>query len=132
MKLKDIADMKEYLENRCYCPGEIYDMTGLFYQVFSAETECRLLCEGERGAVHGKFVIAKAKDEWNPQIIYIEITDNKVDDCVRIDATDHNITQVIHFLQCGIEKMSFDEFPSTETQKSLDEVFKYADAIMMN
>ena len=132
MKLKDIADMEDYLEKRCYCPGEIYDMTGLFYQVFSAETECKILCEGERGAIHGKFVIAKPKDEYAPQIIYIEITDNKVDDCIRIDATDNNITQVIHFIQGGIEKMSFDEFPETETQKSLDEVFKYSDAIMMS
>ena len=24
MKLKDVADMEDYLENRCYCPGEIY------------------------------------------------------------------------------------------------------------
>lgn len=30
MKLKDIADMKDYLETRCYCPYEIYDMTGFF------------------------------------------------------------------------------------------------------
>ena len=30
MKLKDIADMNDYLENRCYCPYEIYDMTGFF------------------------------------------------------------------------------------------------------
>lgn len=28
MKLKDIADMKDYLETRCYCPYEIYDTSG--------------------------------------------------------------------------------------------------------
>jgi len=132
MKLKDIADMKEYLENRCYCPGEIYDMTGFFYQVFSPETECKMLCEGNRGAVHGKFVLAKAKDEFNAQIIYIEITDGMVDGCLRIDATPNNMEQVIGFLEGAVEKMSFDEFPESHTEKSLEEVFKIADAILVN
>lgn len=31
-KLSDIADMDDYLENRCYCPYEIYDMSGLWYK----------------------------------------------------------------------------------------------------
>jgi hypothetical protein len=35
MKLKDIADMEDYLENRCYCPYEIYDMTGFFLTVLN-------------------------------------------------------------------------------------------------
>lgn len=40
MQLQDIADMKDYLENRCYCPYEIYDITGFFFQIFKPETEC--------------------------------------------------------------------------------------------
>ena len=47
MKLKDIADMEDYLENRCYCPYEIYDMTGFFFNCFEPEVECELLAEGE-------------------------------------------------------------------------------------
>lgn len=27
MQLKDIADMETYLTERCYCPGEIYDIS---------------------------------------------------------------------------------------------------------
>ena len=53
MKLKDIADMNDYLENRCYCPYEIYDMTGFFYELFYPETECTVLVSGSRGAIHG-------------------------------------------------------------------------------
>ena len=59
MKLKDIADMKEYLENRCYCPYEIYDLTGFFFNCFEPDVECELLAEGERGGIHGSFVLAK-------------------------------------------------------------------------
>ena len=106
--------------------------SGLLFQKYGLISTFSKKKSGFVSSFHGKFVIAKAKDEWNPQIIYIEITDNRVDDCIRIDATDHNITQVIHFLQGGIEKMTFDEFPETETSKSLAEVFKYADAIMFN
>ena len=61
MKLKDIADMNDYLENRCYCPYEIYDMTGFFYELFYPETECTVLVSGSRGSVHGIFVIAKSE-----------------------------------------------------------------------
>ena len=130
-KLGDIADMKEYLEDRCYMPGEIYDITGFFYQVFEPDTECRFLCAGERGAVHGMFVIAKESPKALEQIIYIETTDDKVDDCVRIDATYNNIEQVLKFMKGEIEKMSLDEFEKGATAKSLEEVFGIANIIMM-
>lgn len=131
MTLSDIADMTEYLENRCYCPYEIYDMSGFFYQIFEPETECRCLIEGERGNVHGTFVIAKTDSTALAQIIYIETTGNKVDDCVRIDATENNIDQVLKFMNGEIEKMTFDEFEKGATAKSLEEIFKVADAIMV-
>lgn len=132
MKLKDIADMEQYLDERCYCPGEIYDMTGIFYQVFSPDTECKYLCRGDRDTLHGEFVIAQADDEKHPQIIYIEITDGKVSDCTRLDATEHNIEQIIKHRKGLIDKMSFDEFSDTKTAESLQTVFKYADAIMVS
>ena len=87
MKLQDIADMKEYLENRCYCPYEIYDMTGFFFQLFKPETECVVFAEGERGAIHGTFVFAEDDSRSKLQIIYIEHTNNVVDCCIRLDAT---------------------------------------------
>ena len=33
MKLKDIADMNDYLENRCYCPYE-YLVQGVLFMEF--------------------------------------------------------------------------------------------------
>lgn len=130
-KLSDIADMKEYLENRCYMPGEIYDISGFFYQVFKPDTECRLLCAGERAAFHGVFVIAKESPEALEQIIYIEITDNKVDDCMWLNATNNNIEQVLKFMNGETEKILVDGFKIGTTARSLDEIFKAVDAIMM-
>jgi len=131
MKLKDIADMKDYLENRCYCPYEIYDMTGFFFQCFKPDVECEILAEGERGAIHGTFVIAKpsAFGDGKAQIIYIEHEADVVLSCVRMDATENNKKQILAFLDGDIEKMHIDEYADTKTDEALREVFSIADAI---
>ena len=131
MTLSDIADMDDYLENRCYCPYEIYDMSGFFFQIFKPETECKCLIVGERGDIHGAFVIAKTNHDALEQIIYIEITGNNVDSCVRFDATANNIDQVLKFMNGKIDKMTLDEFKKGRTAKSLEEIFEVADAIMV-
>ena len=131
MKLQDIVDMKDYLENRCYCPYEIYDMTGFFFQLFKPETDCVVFVEGERGAIHGTFVFAKEDVNSKMQIIYIEHENNVVNDCVRLDATKNNVDQILKFMSGEIEKMSFDEYKDTNTAESLEEIFSLADAIMI-
>lgn len=132
MKLQDIADMKDYLENRCYCPYEIYDMSGFFFQLFKPDTECVVFAEGERGVIHGTFVFAKEDDSRSKlQIIYIEHTNNVVDSCIRFDATKNNVEQILKFMRGEIDKMSFDEYDDTKTEESLNEIFSLADAIMM-
>ena len=136
MKLQEIADMNDYLEDRCYCPYEIYDMTGFFYELFYPETECTFLISGSMGKIHGTFVIAKPEKtgDYKPreQIIYIEITDNMVDDCVRIDNTQNNREQIEKFMNGEIDKMSFDEFDDGSTANALDEVLSVADAICVS
>jgi len=136
MKLKDIADMTDYLENRCYCPHEIYDMTGFFYELFYPDDECTLLISGSMGAIHGAFVIAKPKKtggyEPREQIVYIEITDNKVDSCVRLDNTQNNREQIEKFMNGHIDKMSFDEYEDTKTKESLENLMSVADAICIS
>ena len=131
MKLKDIADMKEYLEERCYCPYEIYDLSGIFFEWFKPDTECKYIIGGVRNNIHGDFVIAQSSDTSNPQIIYIEHTDNKVDSCVRFDATEHNIKEVIDYISGQKDFFSFDEFEPGNINKSLSEVFKIADMVMI-
>jgi hypothetical protein len=131
MTLSDIADMDDYLENRCYCPYEIYDMSGFFFQIFKPETECKHLIAGERGAIHGVFVIAKTNPYALEQIIYIEITGNNVDSCIMFDATANNIDKVLKFMNGKIDKMTLDEFEKGATAKSLEEISRVADAIMV-
>ena len=131
MQLKDIADMTDYLENRCYCPYEIYDMTGFFFELFYPDTECKLLFSGSRGAIHGVFVTVTS--EYNrEEIIYIEITDDKVDSCIRLDNTENNREQIEKFMNGQIDKMSIDEYESTKTKESLENIMLVADAVCIS
>ena len=130
MRLKDIADMEDYLENRCYCPHEIYDISGFFFNCFSPDVECELLAEGERDSIHGTFVLAKSSQS-NEQIIYIEHKDGYVESCIRFDATENNKEQILLFLSGDIERMALDEYSDTKTEESLEEIFEIADAICM-
>ena len=131
MQLKDIADMTDYLENRCYCPYEIYDMTGFFFELFYPDTECKLLFSGSRGAIHGVFVTVIS--EYNrEEIIYIEITDDKVDSCIRLDNTENNREQIEMFMNGQIDKMSIDEYESTKTKESLENIMSVADAVCIS
>ena len=133
MKLKDIADMDDYLENRCYCPYEIYDLSGFFFDCFKPDVECDLLIEGERGEIHGTFVLCKPSqfNEDSLQIVYIQHRNGVVESCIRLDATENNKTQIIQFLNGDIEKMHLDEYSTTKTKESLNEIMEIADAIMI-
>lgn len=135
MKLKDIADMEDYLENRCYCPHEIYDMTGIFYELFFPETECTLLISGSKGGINGVFVIAKPDmTGYNPkeQIIYIDIINDRVNECVRLDNTQNNREQIQKFMNGEIDMMSFDEYDVGNTQKNIEEITSVTDAICVS
>lgn len=35
-------DVKRYLDHDCYCPGEIYDFTGIWAMVYKADENARL------------------------------------------------------------------------------------------
>ena len=133
MRLEDIADMKDYLETRCYNPHEIYDLSGFFYNHFYPDTECEILVSGDRGAIHGTFVVANSEPIGNikseEQIIYIEITEGKVMSCVRIDNTQNNREQIQKFMNGEIEKMSIDEYEDGATQRALEELFGIADMV---
>lgn len=134
MKLKDIADMETYLKERCYCEGEIYDLTGFFFNIFSPDTPCELLAEANGDVLHGTFVICKSArfNEDVEQILYIEHTDGYVESCVRFDATENNREQVLKYLNGEIDELDLDEFEETNTMGNLEQIVELADAISLN
>ena len=127
MKLKDIADMEDYLNDRCYCPYEIYDLSGFFFENFLPDTECELLSLRDEDA----FVVVTNK-YGKQEIIFIYLTDGKVDDCVRFDNTENNRKQVSDYVSGAIDMMHIDEYPETKTQESVEELLHGTDFVCVS
>ena len=126
MRLGDIPDMERYLEEDCYCPGEVYDLTGFFCRVYHADDECTLLYSGEKGAIHGLFV------QVDNQVLYVETNADKVLSCVRYDATEHNVDVMRRWLRGEEVELNFDEFKPGTTEKQLYDILDVANAIMIH
>ena len=84
-------DMKRYLEEDCYCPGEIYGLSGLGYQIYTIDTKCQLILQNDRRTA----VIARTSNSSDPQVIVFWHDDldspQKIIEARRIDATINNV-----------------------------------------
>lgn len=135
MKLKDILDMEEYLENRCYCPGEIYSGDGFFFQIFKSDSDCKII--GERNDDKYNFIaVISTPSGENQKAQILIIWRNKeltmIEDAIRYDATENNIKLVKEIIAGKKDKGDFDEYEKGSTAKALKEVFSIADAIMID
>ena len=134
MLLRELhPDMERYLEDDCYCPGEIYDVSGFFFQIFKGEEECKYVGEGP------------SKNEERPSIIkcvicrnqllnfWIDTAQQKVYNAERYDATENNIQfSKDWFSGQDMEGRGIDEFKKGSTVESLQHVLQYADAIIVS
>lgn len=131
------ADLERYLREDCYCPGEIYEPNGFFFQVFDANEPCRLL--GRAIGDHNKY--------WNKGYdgIYVicrksllEFTvktdSDTVVDSVKMDATPNNVQIFQAIIQTGKapKEAKLDTFKSGDTEEALKEVMRMADAIIVS
>ena len=127
MQLKDIANMEEYLENDCYCPGEIYDSSGFFFLIFTAEDNCKLLIKGSYKGEDVTAVICKN------QILCFWIENNKkITDAVRYDATENNVSEIVLVLSGKKTTMKVDEFEKGKTEADLNKLMSIADAVIID
>jgi hypothetical protein len=136
-KLKDILDMEDYLKKRCYCPGEIYSSDGFFFQIFSAETECKYLGEKlEDNKVNDFIAVISISEHKNakPQILvfYRDNKHTKIEDAVRFDATENNIKLILKIIEGKIHEGCFDEFEEGSVVESLNRIMEVAAAIMIS
>jgi len=123
MKLKEILDMETYLNERCYCRGEIYDAGGFFYQLFSPDDECKQIADWKA------FTAVIVKD----QIIVIWKTkDQKVADTTRYDATKNNIEVVVAIAAGEEPDAALDTFDGHDPNRELQEILDMADAVIIS
>lgn len=131
MVLRDVHnDMERYLEYDCYCPGEIYDTSGFFFQVFKPEDECK---EISRGADYRNTKDTVITVVCKDQLINFWVREDKITGAERYDATKNNI-RIMPLAIAG--KLSpedkLDEFKPGETAKSLNEILSMVDAVLMS
>ncbi len=139
MKIKDILDMETYLAERCHCPNEIYESNGFIYQLFYADSECKLLEKNEDYyAIIAKPEHCEEKDKAQLIIIYKAKEEGKVADTVRCDATKNNIT-IFKKILSGVkvstlkeQDCKLNEYVKDSTEKALSKVFEMADAIIID
>ena len=136
-QLKDILDMEYYLQNECYCPGEIYSFDGFFYQIFDKEDECEYIGEVGKECVLTNFdysliaVVCQQADK-KPKLLMICHKDNKIGDIVRVDATENNIKLIKEIIKNNKSNLKWNEYEEGSTAKALKEVMSIADAIMID
>ena len=125
-------DMKRYLAEDCYCPGEIYDISGFFYQIFKPEDECIVIEKSD-----AKTAILADLDSKKPQAIMIWHDDdeqpNKIIATQRVDGTENNIGILRTIVQGGKpDGRKVDEFRPGEAAKSLDKILSVSNAIIVD
>lgn len=126
------SDMKRYLAKDCYCPGEIYDISGFFYQIFKPEDQCIIIEKSD-----AKTAILADLDSEKPQAIMIWHDDDEQPDTIiaaqRVDGTENNIGILRTIVQGGkYGGRELDEFHPGDTAKSLDKVLSISDAIIVD
>lgn len=133
MKIRDVhPDMERYLHEDCYCPYEVYDPTGFFFDLFYPDYDCLPVKQANDVSI----VIAHGfhdKDKKRPQCLYVQYEDGKVLDVTRVDATDNNIDLLKHFADGEpCEGRMLDEFVKGSTAKSLSEMLSWCDAVIID
>lgn len=135
------ADMARYLAEDCYCPGEIYDITGFFCQIYKPETTCIVIAtNGERTAVVAKpwnFKKGGYSEEDKLQaLIFWHDDDEKPGRIIgaqRVDATENNI-EVLRKVVDGDKPdgTKLDEFEEGSTAESLREIMEICDLVLVD
>ena len=133
-------DMARYLREDCYCPGEIYDVSGFFFQVYKPESSCIVIAaNAERTAVVAKpwnFRNGCDDREAKPQaIIFWHDGEEQclIIDAQRVDATENNIGILKTIVEGGDpDGRKLDEFDKGSTAKSLRELMGLCDLVLVD
>lgn len=110
VRFGSIHDMKDYLAERCYCPGEIYGLDGFGYVIYKADEQVSPVgpvVETADGNIAECYHSADRQE-----LVHVLVgADGKVLDALRFDATPNNIRE------CASGKppkdMELDSFPMT-------------------
>ena len=132
-RLGDIEDMERFLAEDCYCPGEIYDISGFFFQIFKADDECALIAESE--GMTAVVATSSMLDNLKPQAIMFWHDDDdrpgRIIAAQRIDATENNIDILRTIVHGGKpDGRKIDEFKPGSRAKALNNVLSISNLVI--
>lgn len=136
MKFKDVhEDMERYLQEDCYCPGEIYGLDGFFFQVFTVDDECRLIERSEDRTAVVAMTHGGGEELSKPQAIMFwhDEGDGRIVDAQRVDATENNVG-ILRSIVRGEEPdgREIGEFEPGDTARQLRKVLSMCDMVMVD
>lgn len=136
MRLGDVhEDMERFLREDCYCPGEIYDLSGFFYRVYEVSDECRLIERSEDRTAIVATTVRGGEEDPSPQAIMFwhDEGDGRIIDAQRVDATENNVG-ILRSIVRGEEPdgCEIDEFEPGDTARQLRKVLSMCDAVMVD
>lgn len=132
MILKDVhKDVERYLAEDCYCPNEVYSVDGFFYQLVFADASCVVIGTFLSNGGQVTLVIT-ASGEKHDHLILLNIwhTSERVTSMERYEYSEHNLDQILRYFKGEISKVRLSE--EEELEKSVSDMLKHADAIMIS
>lgn len=136
MKFGEVhEDMGRFLQEDCYCPGEIYGVDGFFFQVFTVNDECRLIERSEDMTAVIATTNRGGQELPKPQaiIFWHDEGDGRIIDAQRVDATENNVEILRTIVQGGKpDGRKIDEFEPGSLEKQVKKVLDLADAVMVD
>lgn len=136
IKLGEVhADMGRYLQEDCYCPGEIYGVDGFFFHVFTVDDECRLIERSEDRTAVVATTQRGGEDLKRPQAIMFwhDEGDGRIIDAQRVDATENNVG-ILRSIVRGEKPdgRKIDEFEPGSLERQVAKVLDLADAVIID
>lgn len=127
-----LPDARRYLADDCYCPGEIYDISGFFYRILEPDDPCRVIARSDD-------MTALVSGGDDPQIFVFwhddegDNPERRILDAQRVDVTPNNVS-VVRDLIAGKDMTGrrLDEAEPGSMRKRLSEVMSLADAVMVD
>lgn len=134
MRLGDVhEDMGRFLREGCYCPGEIYDLSGIFYVYYTEEDECRLIGSREDKIAVVLTTRGGGRECTHPQAVVFHLEDGRVVDARRVDATENNVWILRALIdRRDTEGRKLDEFNPGSKERSIKEVLSMCDAVIVD
>lgn len=135
MKLGEIhEDIKRYLMEDCYCPGEIYDTSGFFFQVFTVDDTCTEI-ESSDNMTAVVALTSNGDTLERPQAIMFWHDDGegRIVDAQRVDATDNNIG-ILRSIVRGMKPdgRQIDEFEPGDKVNQMKKIMSICDGVIVS